>query len=325
MRSFLTFITFLITLNIYGQDLPILKGTVNDLTNKKEIACLYYYSNEYLLDDTENFKSIKSLDKKLCHKLENMEIKEHERPYMYITLALDKTTEFAIVDSILNELKSFTLLKVFFKTDYSDTSGFFLIIPPENSDKAEFLQKHGNYFPKKRDIFSCVEEKEYDGEIEEEYIPVSRMNLPPTPKNPQIYYPFEIVLNSSQDSIINGHKYFFIKKKSDHFFINGTKYPKSKFLKELTDIIETNNYYFVFDMVGQNTYLDYLTLYELVYSSIFQKRKQFIERELSEKENITSKGAIYHIEREAKNKFPFRTLTYSLSDKEYVKLKKINR
>lgn len=325
MRSILTFIAFLITFNIYGQDLPNLKGMVNDMTNKKEIACLYYYSNAYFLDDTEKFASIKLLDEKLCHKLENMKFEEYERPFMYMSLAIDKNTKFAVVDSILNELKSFTLLKVFFKTDYSDTSGFFLMIPPENNAKADFLQKFTRYFPEKRDIFKCLEEKEQVEEIQEEFIPISRINPPPTPKNPQIYYPFEIVLNSSKDSIINGHRYFFIKKKSNHFFINDTKYSKSKFIKTLNEIIETNNYYFVFDMVEHNTYSDYLTLYELVYNSIFQKRQWFIEQELSNKENNTSKYIIHHIEREAKTKFPFRTLTYSLSDKEYLKLKKNNR
>ncbi len=314
IKAILAILLFLIGYQSFAQELPNFQGIDNNWAEYQEIACIHFH-NVYSLDNNIRFSSIKDLDKFLCQKLGETEMDEIDRMFAYISLALDKNTPFAVVDSIMNELISFHLTRVIFKTSHSDSSGFFLNLPYDDlklKKKEEVFIQNGKYVPSRRDLSLCLPNKEDEEDMyETDIVPITRQE----PSTQDIY---EVLQNQSFDAVFDGKKCYWLKKQKD-YCINGIKKTKEQFDGEIEKIIETMNYIFILDMNKENTYADYLEMYDSIYRNLSMKRNDYINKLLESSNN----GHYSWMDHLARDKYPFISYTFSLTDKSYLELKHV--
>jgi hypothetical protein len=290
---------FLLSISIYvlSQDLPKYKGSRYSVEERVEFANISITNHGYTFDDSIRFQTCKEIGRLLCEKEKKVLFREYQYPRMYISLSIDKQTSMILVDSILNEITSFGLLTVYYKIKNELLSGYALRLLPVNEARNEIFKQNHIYVPP-YNINDCKKKK-----INVENNTTKWMKPPPPPPDaPEYLYPLDFIPKLSNDSTIDNQKIFILSKQDNYFSINGQVYRKKSADRKIQDIIKNQRYIIVLEQNKSDIYNDYIELISLCYSNLYKLRDENREQE-----------------------FRLNVLTYTISDKECLRIVNYNR
>lgn len=305
-----------------SQILPTFKGTrTNNESYFKaiELFDLRYSNGQYKINDLLSSNTAKYLSQNICQILEKKKdsLSKSDMYYFTAVLSIDKETPMIVVDSILNEIMALSNIRIFYKTDFSNTSGFYITEFPPNELKVKTFMKNNFYFPDLLNIENCI------WGIEKIYFTNKSMDSDllfwggPAPYPPifRYVYPGEIIINNALDSIIDGYRYYQISKSNKSYFINSSKYSIKNIGQAIEQCIVKNNSVFIIDFDKSDCYNDYLELYEVVCQSVYNVRDNYVKTQIQNKVTSKENYDSLIIVNESRELYPLSIHNYSISDK----------
>ncbi len=226
-----------------------------------------------------------------------------------------------VVDSILNQIEAFNKLLVTFKTSHSDSSGFHYKQLRLNEARIQSFLDNSIYYPPLRNLNTCV------FGVREIYVAnrgldddLNMREIPPPPSSTRYVFPAEIVSKYPLDSLIGRSKYYVISKKGKTWKINNEKGSQKKISSLIERFSRENRSVFLIDFGSENSYNDYLNLFEVVCQITYKLRDEYVRSQQALQLRRDGWISEYQLEREAKKMYPLAVRNYSITDKLHLSL-----